>query len=252
MDDYLAFAQDLARQGGKIILDNFGRKIDVELKPDHSPVTEVDKAINTLVIEAIQSKYPEHGVLGEEADHGTGQEELQWLVDPLDGTQCFIDGVKQSTCIIGLSRHGKLLLSVVYDPFTDRLYSAVKGQGAYCNQEPIHVNQRPLRGSELLGDSLSVSYAASVTAAGAELTNVHGTGYACMRVAIGDVSGSLKSRIDYHDVGPSSLIVEEAGGRVTDPSGSEVIYDGTYAGAVIISNGLCHDEILALQPSTQP
>lgn len=249
MDEYLAFAQDLAKQGGKLILDNFGRKIDVELKADHTPVTEVDKAINQLIIDAVKAKYPEHGVDGEEASHGTGKEDLQWVVDPLDGTQCFIDGVKQSTCIIGLTKQGKVLLSAVYDPFQDRLYSAVKDKGAYCNQEPIHVSDQALKGSRVLGDTIAQSYEAVFEEAGAVLEDAHGAGFTCMAVAYGEVDALLKSSIDYHDVGPSSLIVQEAGGKFTNLEGNEVLFDGSYSGPVVVSNGTCHDEILALEKS---
>lgn len=249
MEDYLAFAQDLARQGGELIRDNFGQHIDVQQKADHTPVTEVDIAINKLIISAVEKTYPEHGVLGEELSHGTGEEDLQWLVDPLDGTQCFIDGLKQSTCVIGLTKAGKVLLAAVCDPFKDCVYSAIKDQGAFCNGERMHVSNQPLKGARVLGDTISQSYDAVFETAGAKLENAHGAAFTCMTVASGEADALLKSSIDYHDVGPSSLIVQEAGGKFTDLNGSEVLFDGSYSGPVVVSNGVCHEAILALEHS---
>src|SRR5665213_2364625 len=144
MENYLAFAQDLARQAGKLIKDNFGSDPQVKLKPDNSPVTKVDVAINNLVIKAVSKTYPDHGVFGEETNHGTGKEELQWLCDPLDGTKAYILGVPLSTFILGLTKRGTILSSVVYNPFTDQMYHAVKGGGAFCNDQPIHVSDASL------------------------------------------------------------------------------------------------------------
>ncbi len=105
----------------------------------------MDKAINYLVIKSIKQRYPEHGLMGEEADYGSGKEELQWICDPLDGTKSFILGVPLTTFILGLAKQGKLLLSVIYNPFTDQSYYAQRGGGAFCDGEPTQVNKRPWR-----------------------------------------------------------------------------------------------------------
>src|SRR5882672_4956086 len=144
MDNYLAFAQKLARQGGQIIKDNFDNDLSIELKSDNSPVTQVDTAINDLISQDIQKAYPDHGLLGEEGSHGSGQEAYQWVCDPIDGTKAFIISAPLSTCVIGLAKAGQTQLVVIYDPFMDRLYHAVRGQGAFCNDQPIHVDQNPL------------------------------------------------------------------------------------------------------------
>jgi myo-inositol-1(or 4)-monophosphatase len=218
MDNYLTFAQDLARQGGRLIKDNFEKNLEIELKSDHTPVTQVDKQINQLVIEAVQKTYPEHGLLGEEASLGTGNEEFQWLCDPLDGTKAFIMGVPLSTFILGLTKQGQILLAVVYNPFTDKLYHAVRGQGAFCNGQAIHVNREALaNGGYVILSESSFELAEPIHATRAQIEPLPGAGYRAMVIASGRCSASLQGKADNHDVGPVSLIVEEAGGRVTLP-----------------------------------
>lgn len=251
MEEYLKFAKDLAYKAGALIKNNFDTNSDLgtELKADHSPVTAVDKEINQLVIEAIKTTYPVHGLLGEEADHGTGTEDLQWLCDPLDGTVPFILGIPHTTFILGLTQAGKVLLCVVYNPFTDRLYHAVKGQGAFCNDQPIHVSKQPLQDGYVLVENKAYSLYQALLTAGAILEPVGGAGYRCTLLASGRCAASVQGGVDHHDVGPASLLVEEAGGRVTAYDCSALRYDRPISGGAILSNGVCHDELVALATS---
>ncbi len=246
MDEYLKFAKALAYRGGKLIKDNFEKDIEVESKSDNSPVTWVDKQINDLVIEAVRNTYPEHGLMGEEADLGDGSEEFKWLCDPLDGTKCFILGIPNSVFMLALTRDGQILMSVVYNSFTDRLYHAIKGQGAFCNGEPIHVNKHPLVGGYTLLGSTSLVLLDKLKQAGALIEVVSGTGYKSMMLASGKGCAVLKGGADYHDIGPGSLIVEEAGGKVTAYDGSPLRYDQKITTGVILSNGIVHENLLSI------
>jgi len=245
MDEYLAFAKDLARQGGQLIKDNFESNLSVELKGDHTPVTQVDKQINQLVITTIRSKYPEHGVLGEEADESNG-EEYQWVCDPIDGTAPFIMGVKTSTFILGLAKDGQFLLSVVYNPYDDKLYYAVRGEGAFCDGRKLRVDSRSLKESFVIYDNSSHSLYDKLTAAGAVMEPCPGAGYRAMLLAQGRLSAIVQCKADHHDVGPASLIIEEAGGKVTLFDGTTPRYDQPIQGGLLLSNGTCHDELLQL------
>jgi len=247
MENYLAFAQDLARQAGKLIKDNFGSDPQVKLKPDNSPVTKVDVAINNLVIKAVSKTYPDHGVFGEETNHGTGKEELQWLCDPLDGTKAYILGVPLSTFILGLTKRGTILSSVVYNPFTDQMYHAVKGGGAFCNDQPIHVSDASLSdgGIVILSES-SFQYDQAIIEAGAQIEPLPGAGYRSTLLASGRCSGILQAHADFHDVGPASLLVEEAGGKVTAFDGSAISYDARITEGIILSNGVAHEALLKI------
>src|ERR1700722_2177012 len=122
MEDRLQIALSLAKQAGSIIRENFGKNHVIELKADQSPVTEVDKQINTLVANTLRDAFPADGLLGEEGNTGSGAEQYQWICDPLDGTKPFILGLPNSVFMLGLSEGGNILLSVVYDPYNDRMY----------------------------------------------------------------------------------------------------------------------------------
>jgi len=248
VDDYLTFAKDLVRQGGKLIRDNFDGNISIELKSDKTPVTWVDKQINDLIIEAVRTTYPAHGLLGEESDLGDGKEELQWLCDPIDGTKCFILGVPQCTCILALTKQGQILLSTIYNPFNDKLYHAVKGQGAFCNDKPIHVSDQPLKGGYVMLEASSFPYAEGIKHQGGDIESVAGTGYKCVMLASGHGSAVLKTKgdVDFHDIGPSSLIVEEAGGKVTAYGGLPLRFDRPIANGVVLSNGITHEALLEI------
>jgi fructose-1,6-bisphosphatase/inositol monophosphatase family enzyme len=235
MDDYLVFAKDLVRQGGKLIKDNFDSDISIELKSDSTPVTWVDKQINDLFIEAVRKTYPDHGLLGEESNLG-------------DGTKCFILGVPQCTCILALTKGGQVLLSTIYDPFTDRLYHAVKGRGAFCNDQPIHVSDQPLKGGYVMMEASAFPYAEGIKRQGGDIESVAGTGYKCVMLASGHGAAVLKTKgdIDFHDIGPSSLIVEEAGGKVTAYDGSALRCDRPITTGVVLSNGITHEALLKI------
>ena len=251
MDGYLEFAKAQARQAGKIIKANFAKKHQSEAKADATPVTVIDKQINQMVMDAVAAKYPDHGFLGEEGQRGSGREKYQWLCDPIDATKAFILNIPNSVFMLALMSDGQILLSVVYDPHVNRLYHAIKGRGAFCNDEPIHVNDHQLKGGYLLvGEVNTAAYAEALEKTGMEVELVTGTGYRCMMLASGRGSGIIKIDRDNHDIGVASLIIEEAGGKITDLDGESMRYDRLLNGA-IISNGVIHDELLKVVQSVQ-
>ncbi len=249
MEEYLQFAKQLAGKAGKIIIDNFDQEYEIEIKSDNSPVTKIDKQINATVAKAIAETYPEHGLLGEEENSGTGKEKYQWLCDPIDGTKAFILGIPNSVFMLALTENGQVLMSVIYNPFTDKMYHAIKAQGAFCNDRQIHVNNHKINGGYVLLEASSFPYLAKISQAGGVEEPVPGTGYKAMLLAQGKGVGIIKGDADYHDIGPSSLIVEEAGGRVTALDGSVLRYDREIPG-VILSNGVCHADLLKIVAET--
>jgi fructose-1,6-bisphosphatase/inositol monophosphatase family enzyme len=130
MNDYLDFAKKLALQAGDIMLQYFDTDIAVETKEDASPLTIADTTINKMVIAAIHEKYPDHGIIGEEeSDHTVGTKYV-WVCDPIDGTIPFTMGVPTSQFSLALVKDGVSILGVLYDPYTKRMYEAVKGARA--------------------------------------------------------------------------------------------------------------------------
>jgi fructose-1,6-bisphosphatase/inositol monophosphatase family enzyme len=245
MEHRLQIALGLAKQAGSIIKENFGKNHAVELKADQSPVTEIDKQINTLVANKLRDAFPADGLLGEEGNTGSGAEQYQWICDPLDGTKPFILGMPNSVFMLGLSEAGNILLSVVYDPYSERMYRATKGNGAYCNERKIHVNHDTLAEGYCLVGADSLPYSSLLKERSSGYEPVSGTGFSLMMIARGYGVGKIQATADFHDIGPGSLIVEEAGGKVTGLNGEPLLYNDKINGA-IISNGVAHDALVGI------
>jgi fructose-1,6-bisphosphatase/inositol monophosphatase family enzyme len=132
-EEYLQFAKNLAYQAGEIMLTYFrAESLVMEWKQDNTPVTIADKQINALVINSVKSTYPNHGVVGEEESYES-ERSIVWVVDPIDGTAMFNLGMPNSCFCLALVVEGQVQVSVVYDPYSKRLFHASLGMGAYKN-----------------------------------------------------------------------------------------------------------------------
>jgi fructose-1,6-bisphosphatase/inositol monophosphatase family enzyme len=251
MESYLKLAESLAFQAGEIILKYFKKGMKRKIKSDLSIVTNADEEINDLVVNTIDKKYPKHSILGEEGGIDKGSD-LVWLCDPIDGTWPYAKKVPISVFSLALSKKGELVLGVVYDPFTDRLYSAVKGKGAFLNKKKILVSELEIKEAtlniewwpgceydiELAMHKLSIDTGAYVLHLGSIVN-------ACCFVAAGQYEACIYAgtRDKSVDVAAVKIIVEEAGGRVTDLFGKRKIDVHDLRGA-IISNGIVHEDVL--------
>ena len=245
----MEFAKSLATYAGRVFLENFDKDLAVEIKADSSPVTEIDKHINEYVIEQITRKFPGHAVLGEEKTVGTGSEKYQWICDPLDGTKPYILGVPNSVFMLALAKDTVIQLAVVYDPFAGRMYTSIRGEGAYCNDRQIHVSTQEIEdGYILLGAATSTELLRSIKSVGGKYEAVSGSGYKSMMIARGKGIGYIKYGADYHDIAPASLIIEEAGGKVTGLKGESLDFTKTFNSA-ILSNGIAHDSLVEIAKS---
>lgn len=253
MTDYRTFAENLARQAGAIMRKGFVSGMKKEWKKDHSPVTETDTTINQLVLDAISKEYPSHSILAEEGSMMQEQSEYVWVCDPLDGTAAFSHRIPTCVFALALVRDGDGLLGLIYDPFLDRMVIAEKGKGAFLNGEQIHVSSF----SSIEHAGFGVSYGhidrdfdmlpltIQLRNQHARVFNVGAIMYEDMLVATGDLAGSLFHGQKPHDTAASAVIVQEAGGKVTDLFGERMRLDKPMKGH-ICSNGILHDELVAM------
>ena len=247
---YLNFAIDIAKYAGKVILKYFSQDNGQKYKDDNTIVTLADTEINSYLITKVKEKYPNHAVDGEEEQFGKSN--YKWVCDPVDGTAMYARHIPVAVFSLALVIDGIPVLGVIYDPFTDNLYSAIKGQGAYKNSKPINVNNYKL------DDIKSVANFDIWPKAEYDIIDViKELGKKTYFVAIGSViractcvaSGEFNLAIfpgTKHkncDIAAAKVIVEEAGGKVTDLFGKEQRYDQNINGA-IISNGVVHDEVI--------
>lgn len=247
----LAFAMSVARHAGTIMRAYYRTsEKQTAFKADKSPVTAADREINEYLITAVAATFPTHGVLGEEASTMTAEHSDVWVCDPIDGTIPFILGVPTAMFSLAFVRDGVPVLGVAFDPFLDRMFHAVKGYGAMCNDDAIVVGTRSLtEGAVIAGPSYvqgllrSQSLYESLRAEGAAIAMFPGNVYKCTLIADGHLDGRIFGGPYAHDIAAIKIIVEEAGGRVTDLDGNEQRYDGRIRGA-IISNGTIHQDLI--------
>lgn len=230
------FAATLAKQAGAIARNYYNQSIAFQPKSDNSPVTEADIEINRLVIQECTKQYPDVGILGEEESSARVSEWL-WVCDPIDGTIPYVLGIQASTFCLALVHDGEPVVGVVYDFLHKRLYSAIKGDGAWLNGEPIApVTTPPLKivdvetwqGAHSVGD-----FRERLSAAGFEFIAVAGYVFGATAAATGRLAGAVYAGPYAWDVAAVKVIAEELGCVVTDLDGREQRYDGNINGAAV-------------------
>lgn len=235
---------------------NFRLGMAKQWKEDNSPLTATDLAVNRLVLDAVKQRFPQHGVLAEEESSVEGSPEYVWVCDPVDGTIPFSHGVPTSVFSLALTRSGESLLGVAYDFALDRMLTAQKGGGAFLNAQPIKVSvagnikatvvnlDGPWSGTGYAGVNL-FALPAYLTREKAKMTKFSCIAYGGMLVALGEFSAAVCMGKYPWDVAALKVIVEEAGGKVTDLHGHGQRYDREIRGA-LITNGHVHESMLAL------
>jgi fructose-1,6-bisphosphatase/inositol monophosphatase family enzyme len=251
---YIDFAKKVALKAGVIMNKYFYADQRIEIKSDSSPVTIADKEINSLLIDLVKKHYPDHGVRGEE-ESWCPEEKILWVCDPIDGTKAFTVHMPLAMFSLALVEDGRPILAAAYNPFTDTLYEAQLGQGARRNGETIHVSDRSWgAGLQLVGSGHGIYshepvdsplFLEELQRQKITVSNVPSTVFKGCLIAEGSLDGRTFMHSGAHDIAAIKLIIEEAGGKVTDLAGDEQRYDQPINGA-IMSNGLIHDELLDL------
>ena len=252
----LAFALTLADRADAISLARYqALDLEVTTKPDNTPVTDADKAVERAIIEAINSEYPSDGVVGEEFG-STGSKDRYWVIDPIDGTKNFLRGVPTWATLIALVENEKVVTSVVSSPALYRRWYATAGGGAFVIEGVINgVSNSPAR--KLAVSKVSAIKDASIAYSdfqgwgarrpafeklldGAWRTRGLGDFWSHMLVSEGAVDVAIEPSLALWDMAALDLIVREAGGRFTSLDG----VDGPFGPNAISTNGALHDAIL--------
>ena len=243
------FAIEIAKQAGKVIKKNM-KLDDQSYKADGSPVTDSDKLINELVISGVKKYFPEHDVLSEEGSSLDNKSEYVWVCDPIDGTIPFSRALPLATFSLALVKDGEPILGVVHEPFTKKTFFAEKGQGSYLNNKKIQVsNYSQAEKSMVALESFYHSTYDLLELFGIlERKNIHVNKfcsyiYQATLIASGAYTAAIYAGGAAHDAAAIKIIVEEAGGKVTDIFGNEQRYDQKIKGC-LASNGATHDFFL--------
>jgi myo-inositol-1(or 4)-monophosphatase len=247
-------AVDAARAAGRLLRDELSgaRRIAYKGTPTNL-VTEMDQRAETLILERLRGAFPDDAILSEERGALGGRSGRRWIVDPLDGTTNYAHGIPLFAVSIALEAGGRPTLGVIYDPNHEELYVAERGAGATLNDERLAVSSAASLDESLLATGFPYDIRDSVDNNLAEYAAFAVRSRAVRRIgsavlylawlAAGRLDGYWELRLGAWDVAAGVLLVEEAGGRVTDLGGGAVDLD---APSLVATNGRIHDAMLAV------
>jgi myo-inositol-1(or 4)-monophosphatase len=252
-------AATIALEAGARLREFLAQGVETEYKGDVDLVTVADRTVEKLIKSRLSEAFPEHGIYGEEGTRERLAGEFRWYVDPLDGTTNFAHGFPQFCVSLGLEQRsaglapdqdGTLVAGVIYDPMRDELFTAERGRGAWLNGKPIHASRIPELGEALVAtgfpsrkrhDSPNIHFYQEFTLRSHGVRRAGSAALDLAYVAAGRMDAFWEFNLNPWDTAAGILLIEEAGGRVTDFSGGPFHLDSR---EILASNGLIHDEML--------
>jgi histidinol-phosphatase len=241
---------------------SFRRELQISTKPDRTLVTQVDRTIETRIRERVAAAHPGHGVLGEEEGESDTGADVRWIVDPIDGTHNFVRGIPLFGTLLAMERDGELQAGVVSAPALRERWFAWRGGGAWARGSAATGTEPARRirtsgvtriedaqvlygsGSSIVDSGLAPGFGTLLRRAWRERGFGDFWGYAL--VAEGAAETMVELGVSAWDLAAPQVVIEEAGGRVTDYGGRRTIHGRS----IVASNGLLHDEILAVLAGT--
>jgi len=250
------FAVDLARRSGVLLKEKFNQKHEIHYKGEINLVTEADKMSEDLIIAAISQKFPDHGILSEESPVITGVGKLRWIIDPLDGTTNYAHGYPVFCVSIALENEGTIVLGVIYDPMREEMFVAVRGGGLYLNEKKLRVSDVSDLSRSLLVTGFPYDIRESkdnnlnfFNAMAINVQAIRRAGAAALDLAYlaaGRFDGFWELKLKPWDTAAGCLMVEEAGGVISDIAGSKWHLQSPN---LLASNGLIHQQMISVLSS---
>lgn len=247
----MEFARDLVVEAGEVTLRYFQRGVATEWKKDATPVTVADIEAENFIRQRLAAEFPLDGVLGEEKGEQTGSSGRVWIIDPIDGTKSFIQGVPLYGVLLALEDNGESVVGAIGLPGLDEVVFAARGEGCWWNDHRAKVSAVDVLSESCIAYTSFMSFETVSPQGGAirerlaksaRLLRGWGDAYGYALVATGRAEAMIDPIISPWDIAPMLPIMEEAGGRFSD-------WLGTRGGRVknaVASNGRLHDDILAI------
>lgn len=252
INELLRFGIKIARKSGKILLKHYGKRLKIELKSINNLVTEADKKSEAYLVKKIRNRYPDHEILAEESGimpaSKIPEERIRWIIDPLDGTTNFAHGFPFFSISIGIEKDNEIIGGIVYAPYFDELFHAGKYMGAYLNNKKIEVSA-----TEKLADSLvatgfpgenremNMPHFKHILHASQAMRRCGSAAIDLCYTACGRLDGFWELGLKPWDIAAGSLMIKEAGGRVTNLDGSPLELEGQN---ILATNGKIHKEMI--------
>jgi myo-inositol-1(or 4)-monophosphatase len=216
-------------------------------------VTEADHAAEKAIFEVIQKEFPNHFILSEETGEISTDSDVKWIIDPIDGTINFASGIPICCVSIGVEKNGEMILGAVYNPFINELFFAEKGKGATLNGKKISVSTKKVLLNSCLVTGFPYTYLdmengplqifERLIRKGVPVRRLGSAAIDLCWVACGRFEGFYEHKLCAWDSAAGYLIVEEAGGKVTDMKGNKY---SPYQHQIVATNGLIHDDLVAV------
>lgn len=243
---------EAVKAGASEILRFFNREFTVSNKEGvNNLVTEADHAAEKAIITVIKSSFPDHYILSEEAGEIAQDSSYKWIIDPIDGTINFAHGIPLNCVSIAIEHHAEIVMAAVYNPHLHELFFAEKGKGATLNDKPIRVSEQPEAIKACLVTGFPYTYINTTNGPleiferfvrkGVPVRRLGSAAIDLCWVACGRFDGFYEHKLEAWDSAAGYLIVEEAGGKVTDLAGNKF---SVYQHKVLATNGKIHDEML--------
>jgi len=252
MENHLGTAIDIAREAGALLARLFQDPQVISYKRPSDLVTEADRRSEALIVERLHRHFPTHAVVAEEGGGQRIDSDYCWYVDPLDGTTNFAHSFPVFCVTLGLTYRGEVIAGVVYDPTRDELFTAERGAGAFLNNRRIHASKMASLSESLLATGfppfaanhdLNIQFYFRFTLLSHGIRRAGSAALDLCTVAAGRFDGFWELKLNPWDKAAGSLLVTEAGGRVTDLAGRP--FD-LRADEIFASNGLIHEQMLSV------
>ncbi len=249
----LSVCETAARRAGELVMERFHSDVEVSLKGRANVVTDADLASERLILEYVSAEYPEFGILSEESAPVAGSSPYTWVVDPIDGTRNFAEGIPHFCVVVAIAAGGDVVAGVTYDPVRDEMFAARRGHGATLNGEPMRVSDRQQIDEAVLGFDLGYDFGqAKLLLEMASDLWPQVQAYRLMGSSAMSLAYAACGRIDLYfhhslsawDIASGILLAREAGGQVLDRATLE---EATlFSPGLIVSNPTLVEQFLTM------
>jgi myo-inositol-1(or 4)-monophosphatase len=258
-DGMIDFMERTAREAGSLLRDRLHDRHDVQYKGEINIVTEADRLSEELITGRISKGFPQHGIMAEESTEMKTDSGFRWIIDPLDGTTNYAHGYPVFAVSIALEVDGTVMLGAVYNPMSEEYFMAARGKGSFLNGRRLHVSTTDSLKRSLLATGFpydirtdrnnNINYFKAMALSAQAIRRAGSAALDLAFVAVGRFDGFWELKLAPWDTAAGWLILEEAGGVVTDLAGGAY---QVYSPNILATNGLIHDEMLRIITQTDP
>ncbi|MBE9541062.1 MAG: inositol monophosphatase [Proteobacteria bacterium] len=251
MNDFKECAVEIAREAGMFLKNRLNSEHTIDYKGEINLVTEADKISEGMITSKIASLFPDHDILAEEFTYTTRGSDFTWIIDPLDGTTNYAHGYPFFCVSIALQKLDTLIVGIIYDPMLNEMFVAEKGKGAFLNDMAIHVSNtnRVIKGLLATGFPYDIredshnnlNYFNTMIMKAQAIRRAGSAALDLAYVAAGRFDGFWELKLNPWDIAAGWLLVEEAGGIVTDMQGKDYYLESP---SILASNGRIHKEMM--------